>query len=970
MMISSIKKIIVSVMAFTIYMGTMALPSQSIGIPYEVKLDPSIRYGQLPNGFTYYIKGLSGSSSKLSLKLYVKSGFLQQDSDQMNMAHAVEHLAFKPSKNLPQGIYEYLGTLEGTPVVHRNLGGSAGPRVTTYDFNAPANNNTALQAGLLWFREIATGLKLSELDIDRERGVLCQELIHREGDNLEESFLVDRLKAKLLPGHLDQTNFFEHHETFPAETLRRFYRDWYRPELMALSIVGSVADVDALEKQIIQRFSDIPPHKEPRKLVDCDALYYGRPPQFVGMERKPDTLKKIINKDVLFRLLFRDPRTKATLHGREGANRLMTWNLLERVLRDRLKSISEVYNASIRVNSLYTYKLDKAPCALMVNITTQHHKEKEGLLAAIKILQQLKKYGVSQEEWDMAKNESLQALRDNDLENPKYWIGEIRQHFGRGEALPDHKNDMMIKWLSELSLEGFNKMIFGLIGDMPEDIGIIAPEGHRALSYTEDQLRSWIRKTCSGQISPFTFPKKPLTLMDHDNKLGMSDFLDQGTDISGSREILLENGAKVVLKSFEPSPGIHAGKILLHGFSSKGASCFPQADYFSAIYAPTIVQNTGVGELDKFQLKNFLSGTSMEQGVRPYIDFMDSGITGNASIKDMETLLQLVHLYFTNPRKDVLAFEDWKKIEENSYQDPSYSLVLADFKNKIRESVGNYSVTDESGAFSTRQLLGTKRYQGLDKTDLNKVYAIYQEIFGNPQDFTFLISGDFEMKSVLPLVQKYLGNLPKLKSSLKCKTQIPDTSSLANGPLFKKIPAPKMYKMKNVLYSLKFIKKADEPYNWQEEFKVRVLGVVTNMKVRSLRYEKRLSLYNMSALGRFEKALSRYEISLQLDCVTKELAEVQKECKRIIQEMKSGMVTQEMLEQSIMRLYYLYDENITGQHEMVQNKLYEHFRNQSTWLEPNEIEQFLKSLTVEDIVATANKYFDQENSYEFVMSSD
>src|SRR5690606_4618398 len=114
----------------------------------------------------------------------------------------------------------------------------------------------------------------------------------------------------------------------------------------------------------------------------------------------------------------------------------------------------------------------------------------------------------------------------------------------------------------------------------------------------------------------------------------------------------------------------------------------------------------------------------------------------------------------------------------------------------------------------------------------------------------------------------------------------------------------------------------------------------------------------------------RYEIGLQLDCVAKELDDVRKECRRIIQEMKSGMVTQEMLEQSIKRLYYLYDENTTGLHEMVQNRLYEHFRYQSTWLEPTEVEQFLRSLTVEDIVATAKKYFKEENSYEFVMGND
>lgn len=967
----TIRKILVSILIVGMALAYFETHAQAISTKKGIIMEPSIRYGKLPNGFTYYIKPLGKSQQKLHLKLYVKAGNTQEDLDQLNMAHALEHLAFKASRNLPHGIYKYLDTLPGLRLGHRQLGGAAGGRVVNYNFDAPQNSQTARNAAFLWFKEIATGLNLSDFDIDKERGVLCQELIYRAGDKLEETFLESRFMAKLLPCRKDNSNFFEHHKTFSSKTLRRFYRDWYRPGLMALSVVGYIEDVDVLEKEIVDYFSDMAPHSDPRKLKDCDSLYYARPPQFVREVRKTDTLKGVVNDDVLVRLFFRDSKTKEYIGRPKGLYRLLIWEILTRVLRKRFDAVSKEYNASISVNGIHTYKLDKAPPALMINIIAQNHKEKQGIQQTIKILQQLKKYGIQKKDWNRIKNDMLQSMKNTNLDSPKYWNREILEHFSREEAMPAHKNDIYISWLNNMTLERFNDLIPEFIENMPDDIGIMAPEGHSSLSYSEEQLRTWIMESYTNPIPEYFVPIKPTKLIDSVtiSRLKKKGFVENGQSSIGTREILLENGVRVVFKPFKPASGMYDNTILLHGFSPKGASCYSDTDYYSAINAPIIVQNTGVGGMDKFEIGRYLSGTSMEQGVRPYIDFSESGIRGDSSIQDIEKLLQLVYLYFTAPRLDEIAFKDWKKIEEESYQNPSYALAMADFNNAIRETLGDKSVSTGTGPFATRALLGTKRYMGMRETNSEIAYSIYRQLFGNPQDFTFLISGDFKLNLVLPLVQKYLGNLTMTEKSLKCKPINIDTHNYLKGPDFTKINAPKMYTMKNVLYTLKFIKKADNPLNWKEEFKLRVLGVLTNLKIRSLRYEKRLSLYNMTALGKVNRDLSRYEISIQLDCVPEELVEVQRECKNIISEIKSGMVSNEMLEQSIIRLYYMYDKTITGQHHIVQNKLYEHYRFKIPWMEHYEIEQFLKSLTVEDIVATANKYLKEENLNEFIMGS-
>src|SRR5690606_16178309 len=230
---------------------------------------------------------------------------------------------------------------------------------------------------------------------------------------------------------------------------------------------------------------------------------------------------------------------------------------------------------------------------------------------------------------------------------------------------------------------------------------------------------------------------------------------DNGKGVMGANEILLKNGVKVILKSYKPSSGRKKERIMLHGYRTEGASNFPNEDYFNAINAPSIIKNTGVGNKNKFEINRLLAGTSFQQGIQPYVDYYESGIRGDALSKDFEKMLQLVYLYFSNPRKDSIAFHDWKKNELTSYLQPRYGLIREDFNVKIREMLGD----------STRIPRGTVRMEGISETEMHRAYEIYNILFGNAKGFTFIISGNFSLDKVIPLAQKYLGNLPNTKSN-------------------------------------------------------------------------------------------------------------------------------------------------------------------------------------------------------------
>ncbi len=924
------------------------------------ELDSSIRYGQLSNGLIYYIKPLPKPDPNIHLRFYVKAGRNHQDSDQLDMAHAVEHLAFESSKNFPVGIQNNIERLESMNMSIFNLNGSAGRKATQYTFKAPSGNSKAFNTGLHWFLDIATGLDLTDEDIDKQRGVLIQEVATRTGDNFQINLSEKQLRYALFPGIEDWSNPFEHYRTFKQETLRRFYRDWYRPELMAVSIVGNIEDPEGIEKHIKEMFSNIAPFYNPRDVPNTDSVFYNQSPQFAVVESAEESLQRF-DSGVKYQLFFRDPTTLEKLGSLEGIKRLMKWTLLIDILNNRGREKTNVYNKNFDMNFSHDYLSYKRSPALKVNITSKDNSEKKALAETIKILYQMQKYGVSEAEFSETKREQIQNINAGKVENSRYWLDGIGDHYIYGEAFPDNKLNCVKDWLSSFTIEEFTEFIQSANLEIPEDIGIIAPPGHQALSYKENMIRSWIDESYDEKIEPYPSPAVSQSLMStyEVEKLQEYGYADNVIGSSGARELLLDNGVKIILKSFEPSPGVFENKVLLHGFKTEGASCFSKKDYFSAVNAPQFIKNSGIADINKFQLQRYLSTTSMwYNGITPYIHYKETGIKIDASPEDLEEMLQIVYLYFTKPRIDEAAFIDWKLGEKKFYHDHPGDLKHTDLMNSFKKFTG-----DSSGVFR-----GTVSYVGLENTEMEKGYEIYQKLFENAADFTFVVSGNFDIKSAVPLVNKYFGNLSNSQDGDSCISETEAVEPLPKGPIYKEFEFPEFYEKKNVMFLPSFVKKAERPNDWRERIRIEALGTVTRMKVFGLRFEKGFSLYDVSAAGMLNQDMSQYEIRAILDCVPEEFPALRKEFFKIISGLKSEDITKEFLLQSLKKMNHQYNAAIGAyNHRGMQGKLYEHYRYDMPWIEATEIDRFINSLTPQDIRETAKKYYRDENLFEFVM---
>lgn len=928
----------------------------------DFPMDKSIRYGKLSNGFTYYIKPLNTPQEKLNMSLYVKAGLNQQDADQLDVAHAVEHLAFTATDNFPDQITSEK-KLEKLGMHLYDINGSSG-RNTQYQFDVPVNNESALETGLLWFLDIAQGLQFSKNNVEKIRGELRQEFLGKHGDKMESTHIKSKMRTSLFPWGEDNTNYVAYNKSFPSEVLRRFYQDWYRPDLMAVSIVGNVKDLDDLEKKIKEKFSRIEPKIEAPKYEQDFKQYLKRPSQFIKIERNVDSIKGFTDKLVETHLFFRKMNLKKKNSTWSQLKEERIWQLFASTLQERLKDKGQGYINPYSSSAKFPFKSSQLASlpALVIEIKSEDNGELRALKETMKVFYQLKKHGITEKELEGFKN-----YNELDSESTRYWETQIKNHYTFGEPLPENKNIRLKNWIQNLSLHELNEAIDIMFSNIPEDIALIASKDHVALSYTEKEIRKLINTFSKDTIAPYHPPKKILNLYDQGKLASLNKVVikEEKTGESGLKEYILENGLKIVLKPFKPT--YKGEKIMIKGFSQKGASCFPEEDFYSAINSPLIIRNSGFGTMDKFEIDNFLSSTGIFQGPISYVDYNESVIQGKVkSLKDLEILLKMIYLYFTSPRQDKLAFKDWQKEVYRRYLNPEHtSQIYNDFSNSVRDLTGDPTVAGE-GLFGFKFLSGTEKFKGMQKTDHDKAYEIYNKLFGNASDFTFFISGDFNVNSVLPLLQKYLGGLSN-KENFSCKKEQVSDFSLPIKNSLVEIKPPGKNSMEGMYYYLGFLHNVDHPKDWKEDIKVEALGWYIYQEVMKLRFEKDFSIYSFGSDGKFNKELNRYEIFIKLFGKKNELALLRKECRKIIAEIKAGKIDNSTFSSSRPRLFMLYSADESRSIRERHNRLYNFYRNGHAFPKPSEVENFVKSINKEDLIETANKYCQKENLMEIVM---
>ena len=930
------------------WIGCPIILGQTIPNKTTVKLDQSIIYGQLNNGFTYYIKPIEKEHCPIKMSLIVKTGILYEKPSQADFSHAIEHLAFRETKNFPKGIKGDSSTLSSLGMSLRDVSAMTSGVKTVYNY-LPSNKKESIEKGILWFSDILFGLDFSEERINTERGVLLQEKLSKQDSN---RIPQRTLNNKLFPWISDRANFLEINKTFSKKDVQAYYYKWYKPERTAVCIAGNIDDAEYLIDLIKKNFSGEIKNFSKEGVEEPWQKYLQSDRKFEIIE-SDSMLNQNLAKPITVNLYYRDATNNLLAGTIEGMKRDLKVQLLMHVLNDRFKEARKSFNNPTNIYSVHTsisgnQHLNKPPFAFKVILKSALHSEKKSLETCILMMNQLKKHGLNKSEFLKAKRELLTNF-PAEISNPTdYWIRETQNHFIDNTPLPATKNNLIRSFLKDVSLEEVNLVISDLLSTAPNDIGIIIPKNYQTLLNSEIFTRNFIAQLSKETVPPYKEPKVISEVMTTKEiqTLDVEEPVSLKKGKLGTKVFTLKNGVKLIL-----NPAREVSKtddLLIRGYSSNGASCIPRKDYYSAIYAPSLILNSGIGKLNKFELEHFYQNSqSFQMGFHPYINYIESGIKTIVDKKEVEDFLQLFYLFATQPQINYSAFKAWQNQQ-------------LDFSSRSTSNVNDlidlfHKKTDDISAIP----VGEMRTESLKKVEFSKAVDFHKQFFGDPAAFTFIITGDFEEKKLLPIFLKYLGNL-KNNATIKC-AGISKNISLSENVNDELISSKTSNPAKS-FYGLGFITQRNKTDDWKEEFKVMVLGKLADRLLTKFRYEKGLSLYYFSAGGNFNRALDRYEIEFRLNCTSRELLEVERETNKLVRDLKEGKFNEDLLQIILKEMAIKYETMKQMQWE--NQSLYRHYKFGEPIIKGSEIADFLKTLTSKEIQKTAKEYFIDSNKFE------
>lgn len=698
--------------------------------------DSGLTTGELDNGLKYYIRQNKRPENRAELRLMLRAGSLMEDDDQQGLAHFVEHMAFNGTRHFEkQELVEYLESIGMRFGAHLNAYTSFDE--TVYMLTVPTDDQEILDKAFLILEDWAQGIAFEGEEIDKERGVVVEEwrLGRGAGARIRDKqfplLFKDSRYADRLP--IGQKEILE---TAPHDALKRFYRDWYRPDLMAIVAVGDF-DTAAMEARIRQQFSTLKNPENPRERVPH------------GVPEHEETLWSSLTDPEI-------PTTSVSIYyklPRESEGNISDYRrglqeaLYSTMLNARLGELAQKPDPPF----LFGYGA-KASMVATKSVFVQGAVVREGgiergLETVLVEAERVDRHGFTQSELDRAKKELLrgyeQSFRERDKTPSSALAAECGRHFLEGESVPGIEAELHLaqRFIPRISLGEVNQLAKAWITEENRVVLLSGPEKESTDLPSKEKLLAVMDAVEGLEVEPWVDEVREAPLVAEEPKGGRvtRESRIDGIDVTEWR---LDNGVRVILKPTD----FRNDQILLTATSPGGVSLVSDEDHHSAAFATSIISESGYGEFSSIEFNKALAGKVLRGS--PNLGELAEGFRGSASPEDFETLLQLVYLAFTAPRFDADAYESlrarWKVVLENRSSDPSTV-----FQDKLTEVLS-------SGHPRRRPIT----VETLDKIDPEKSLAIYRERFSDASDFTFVLVGNFKPEEIRPHIEKWLGGLP------------------------------------------------------------------------------------------------------------------------------------------------------------------------------------------------------------------
>ena len=814
-------------------MGQQAMPTP---------MDPNVRYGKLDNGMTYYIRHNEKPAQRADFYIAQKVGSVLEEENQRGLAHFLEHMAFNGTTNLPgMMLREYLqsrGIKFG-----ENLNAGTGIDQTVYMVtNVPTNIPGLVDTCLLILHDWSSFIALEEAEIDNERGVILEELRTRE--DASERIMKEILPvmypnspyANRLPGGLPEVV-----ANFKYQTLRDYYHKWYRPDLQGLIIVGDV-DVDAIENRIKELCADIkaPVNPAPRTqfLIDDNEE------PIVAIASDPEETSYQVN------LYYKTDPTPDSLK-----NDINYWagqyvlSIITQMEINRLRELTQKANPPFVYGYSYYSDYYIAPtkdawCSMAMA------KDASGIDEALTTLvhenNRMKQFGFTASEYERAKADFMKRVESqynerNNTENGQY-VNECLEHFLSNEPMMGIETEYMLyqQVIPSLPLEVINSFAQQLIPENNLVITVTAPKKDGETLPTKDEILKIYETANADVVEPYqeeVFEGPLVENLPAPGKIKKEELMPE----FDANVLTLSNGMRVVYKKTT----FKDDEIRFTANSKGGISALKQDDFITLQELSDVITLGGVGNFSATDLPKALAGKKVR--VSPYIDNYSEGMNGNCSPKDLETMMQLIYLYFTAPRSDEEAFQSYAQRSKAALENQELNPMITFTDSLISVLYNNHPL---------RMRLKT---EDIDKIDYAKAMKLYSDRFADPNNFVFYFVGNIDPETFKPLVEQYLASLKPVNRKEDWKDiglSIPETNK--NCHFSKQMQNPKA--------SIYMIMNGNMEYNYRNQLYMKALSDVMDIYFTRTIREEEGGTYGVGVMGQVtDKPKNAYMFLIAFD---------------------------------------------------------------------------------------------------------
>ncbi len=902
--------------------------SDEVASSGKFPLDPLVISGQLENGMRFYIHPNQHPVDRAELRLVVNAGSVLEADDQQGLAHFLEHMAFNgTTKYAKQELIDYL-ELTGTRF-GADLNAYTSFDETVYQLQVRTDSADVFDTGLEILREWASEIAMDPDEVDKERGVVIEEWRLGRG---AQARVLDRQLPVLLHGstYSDRLPIGKPEilESFSQDRVRDFYDKWYRPDLMAVVVVGSV-DPEETERKIRELFGSmaspmddsvprpiitVPDHEETLVSREFDAeLPYGS----VGISVKAD--KSDLNDAEKFRLGIVEALVVGMLDAR----------LAELVQQSDPPFIAAYANVTSWVRTKKFYDLDAYP---------QNDEYVKAFEAIATEAERARRYGFLEGELDRQKLEFMRryetAFNERDKTESSTLAQRYATNFLQGSAVPGIEFELSFvrDVLPEISLADVNAAVEEWLRQNNRVIILTGTEDEESVP-TAAELQSTLDRVADLDLEPYedNVDAGPLV----DIELPGGTVVGRSVEPIGLTRLELSNGVTVNLMPTEHQDD----EILMYAYSPGGKSLVKDEWEISADFAVDVVTAGGTGRFDVAGLEKKLAGKLVS--VSPYLTEVSEGFRGSSTTQDFETLLQLVYLYGTSPRRDTVAYnsfvqrtgsliESYQASPENAYYD-TLGVVFSDYHFRRRALVP----------------------ETLAELQYDAAFEIYADRFSDFGDFDFYFVGSIDLDDAEKLVTKYLGSLPSggrqeswQDLGIRPPQGIVDKTVVAGVEQQAEV---------QVMFS------GEAPWSLDTERKVGAMREILQIKLRETLREELGGTYGTSISSNFDRVpFQQYMIVIGFGCDPDRADELVSRLFDEINLLRTQNVDQEYLDKVKETVLNGFEQNLQSNNYWVGNVAFFDRAGIDVNTLPTGLREFYDTITVDDIRETAQQFFDMD----------